>query len=145
MANRGIAARITGKHMIILTTAANATPADGAAFTCKNGEAIAFELMMNGTASQGTIAVTIQDSSTTDANASFATVALANLEVRRGAFWDANPKTFAFGQSLTSPHYIGYAGNGKFVRAITSGAAGTPDFGIYIGVVATRRRHIGGV
>ncbi len=138
---RGLASHMAGKVFAIEEPAANFVPADGAAMDLKNVEAPALEIGCFG-GSQGTLVVTIEEADT-DVNASYTTVALANLEVPRGAFWNANPKTFGFAN--TGKHWVGYSGGKRFVRITGTGAAGTPNFALTAGVVATRKRHIGGV
>lgn len=147
MPNRAMAARTNVKPLIILATTANNTPIDGAGFdtTLKKNEAVAFEVGIVG-GTQGTVNLTFQESNTTDVNASYSTIALANLEFQRGVV-AANPfaLTFAGATPLSFMLVVGYAGSARFIRAILSGVAGTPNFPIYVGVVASRMRHIGGV
>lgn len=146
MALRGLAARVNVKPLIILTTAANNTPGDGLAYDVqvKDVEAVAFETGIVG-GTQGTINITFQESNTTDVSASFATISLANLEFARGVV-AANPFALTFaGTGLIFSLLVGYTGNFRFLRAILSGVAGSPNFPVYVGVVANRLRHIGGV
>lgn len=141
MAIRGLASRIDGKSFSILTTAANATPADGAGFNIGARESVAFILETIG-GSQGTINATLQHGDT-DVNASYAAVPDASIEVPRGeTVLPASgvlALTFGGGQKE-----YGYKGNKKFIRVLLSGVAGSPNFPIRTGAVVARQRHIGG-
>lgn len=142
MAIRGLASRIDGKSFQVQATAANNTPADGAGFNTTAREAIAFILEPVG-GSQGTINATLQHADTADVNANYSAVPDAFIEVPKGETVLPSSGVIALTFAQGQKEY-GYKGGKKFVRVITSGVAGTPNFALRTGVIATRMRHIGG-
>lgn len=142
MAIRGLASRLDGKSFQVLTTAANNTPADGAGFNLTGREAVAFSVEVPVAGSQGSINVTFQHADT-DVNASYAAVPDASLEVPKGETTLPSSGVIALTFAAVMKRY-GYKGNKKFIRTISSGAAGTPNFSLRTGASAIRIRHIGG-
>lgn len=141
---RALASRIDGKSFTILTTAVNDTPADGQGYNVGSArEAGAFLVEVFTGGSQGTINATFQHADT-DVNASYAAVPDAFIEVPRGEAVLPSSGVVALSFSTVGQKEYGYKGNKKFVRVILSGAAGTPNFRIRTGFIASRMRHIGG-
>ncbi len=143
MAIRGFASRITGKAFQTLTTAANATPADGQGFNIAACEAVAFVVEVPPGGSQGTINVTLQHADS-DVNASYAAVPDAFIEVPKGETLLPSSGVLAVTSATTGHKRYGYKGNKKFVRVIASGVAASPNFALNTRGVAMRCRHIGG-
>lgn len=153
---RGYAARPRGITMFVEEPAANVTPADGAGFPLPGFEAVWFQLLQF-TGTTGSVVVTLQESATTDVNASYATIPFSRLEVPvdMKTIITANPFTLAFNTFAvglrTRTIQIGYGGSAGagsttgFVRMTLSGASGTPDFKIAGAVMGTHRRHISNV
>lgn len=148
MPTRGIASRLKGQAFIIEESADDFTPADGNGFDTALTEGCWFEVDVRPGGSQGDINVTLQHADS-DVNAAYAPIDDRLLEI---AFTErAKPAQeqvtvsgggVALDETKVGRHYIGYKGNKRYVRAISSGAAGTPDFAISVGASAALfRRH----
>lgn len=142
MAIRGLASRISGKSFQVMAAAANATPADGAGFDIGKFEAAVFMVEHLG-GSQGSINVTLQHADS-DVNASYSAVPDAQIEVPKDETLLPSSGVLALTNSNTGFREYGYKGNKRFIRTISSGASGTPNFTMRNGAVAMRKRHIGG-
>ena len=143
MATRGIAAHLIATPQILVAPAVNVTPADGKGHFMGDKADAAFEIQLDGTASQGTINVTLQESDT-DVNASYTAIADAQLEFQKGSSLSSVSGVVALAFGDAGIHFIGYKGDKSFIRAISSGVAGAPDFGLAASVVSMRQRHING-
>lgn len=145
MPTRGIASRLIGKIFVVEEPAANFTPADsGGGFDISQLEAVAFDINVRAGGTQGDVNVTFQKSTTTDANASYSAIPDSELEVPKGQTPAPSSGVVAIDETHVGRRYYGFKGNAKFIRAITSGAAGTPDFAVSVGASGYHRRHING-
>lgn len=150
MASRGLASRLKGQTFIVEEPAANFTPADGNGFDTKGVEAVTFEVDVRVGGSQGDVNITLQHADT-DVNASYAAIPDAQLEISANEDLKAaaarittSSGVIALTELKVGKHYIGYKGNKRFVRAIASGAADTPDFAVAVSATGHLLRHING-
>ena len=150
MASRGVASRMRGQVFIVEEPAANFTPADGNGLDTQGLEAVAFDLNVRVGGTQGDVNVTLQHADT-DVNASYAAIPDAQLELSineddklSAERISISSGVIAIDETKIGRHYVGYRGIKRFVRAITSGTANTPDFALSVGASGYHMRHING-
>lgn len=146
MPTRGNASHMQGasKVFTIEEPLANHTPADGAGYDTKGREAVSF-LVAAVAGTQGSGVVTFQEADGADENANYAAIADKDLEFPKAqTVFTTNVGGTTIGFATAGMFHIGYKGGKRWIRALISGATGTPDSRIMTGAIGTLQRHING-